>query len=419
MSFTSFLEGTRWTDVYAAAACSFLTGTAMFTAEFTLALRLQSDGHGGIAVAAMIICAILPLVVLAPLTGRMADRYDSRTLLLGAGAFQAAAISAMPFTDSVPVLLALAFATSSANALIRPTISALVPNMTTEGDLPRAVAMIQTGLLIGMAAGPAASGFVIAHHGSGTALTAAACSAGLSALLACDIRTRRGGIRAGGPEHRDSQRPPWSLRSDRLLMVMVIGTGAAVAALAAINVLEVFLVRETYGASESTYGLINACWTAGMAGGAWVAAAIFRRVTDAGTVAWILMGCLGLTGVVVIAMGAPLPAVAMLIPLYLIGGVLNATENSSMQISVARRVPERYRGRASARINGLVNGASLIGFAVGGALETAMDVQAAFIAAGLATIVVVAACVPLLRRGVRTENARETESEPEPQLASV
>lgn len=417
MSFTSFLEGTRWTDVYAAAACSFLTGTAMFTAEFTLALRLQTDGHGGIAVASVIICAILPLVVLAPLTGRMADRFDSRILLLGAGAFQAAAISAMPFTDAVPALLALAFATSSANALIRPTISALVPNMTTEDDLPRAVAMIQTGLLIGMAAGPASAGFVIAHHGSGTALIAAACGAGLAALLACDIRTRRGGVRATEPEHRESRRQPWTLRADRLLLVMVIGTGAAVAALAAINVLEVFLVRETYGASESTYGLINACWTCGMAAGAWVAAAVFRRVTDAGTVAWILMGCLGLTGAVVMAMGAPLPTVALLVPLYLLGGVLNATENSSMQISVARRVPERYRGRASARINGLVNGASLIGLAIGGVLETAVDVRTAFIAAGLATIAVVSACVPMLRRGVRTEKARVTE--PEPELASV
>ena len=85
MSFTSFADGTRWSDIHAAAACAFLAGTAMFTADFALILELQSTGLGGAAVATLIICGTLPMVLLAPITGRMADRFDSRTLMAASG----------------------------------------------------------------------------------------------------------------------------------------------------------------------------------------------------------------------------------------------------------------------------------------------------------------------------------------------
>src|SRR5919106_6136322 len=107
MSFTSFLDGTRWSDVNTAAVCAFLAGTAMFTADFALTLQLQTEGYGGFAIAALIISATLPLVLLAPLTGRMADRFDSRALMAISGLVQTAAIVTMAFTDNLYALYAL------------------------------------------------------------------------------------------------------------------------------------------------------------------------------------------------------------------------------------------------------------------------------------------------------------------------
>lgn len=412
MSFTSFNEGTRWPDLYSAAACAFLAGTAMFTADFALVLHLQSTGMGAAAVATLITCATLPMVLLAPVTGRMADRFDSRTLMAGSGLIQAAAITGMIFADDLPVLLGLVIVNACGTAMLNPTVSALIPVIATAEDLPRAVATVQTGTLIGMAAGPGAAGFVVGAHGTNGALVVAVCCALLRAALCTDIRTRRGGVRRDLTASSDARQPVWRLRGDRLLSTVVIGMGAVIACLCSMNILEVFLIREVYGASESTYGLIHACWTVGMAGGAWVAAAVIRRLKRDGDLAWMLMICLAATGTVCISLGMPLPSVGLLVPILMLGGVLNASENSAVQVSVARRVPERFRGRAGAKVNGVLHSATLIGFVLGGFLSSMLSTRTAYVVIGVATIAIVLCCVPMIRRGTREDEPEPAEAAP-------
>jgi MFS family permease len=405
MSFTSFLDGTRWSDVYTAATCAFLAGTAMFTADFALTLRLQNEGHGGFAVAALIICATLPLVLLAPFTGRMADRFDSRALMASSGLLQTAAIVAMAFTDNLYALFALVILNACGTAITQPVVSALVPVMAEQADLPRAIALVQTGTLIGLATGPAAAGFLIGAHGEGAALGMAAACAVTRVLLCCDIRTRRGGVRRDLTVPTGKDRAAWRLGGDKLLTAMALGLSAVIAAMSAVNVLSVFLVRESYGASESLYGLIKACWIVGMVAGAWIAAAVVRRLDRDVQLAWMLMACLAGVGLVCFGQGMPLFTVLLLVPLNFIGGVFNAGENSALGIALVRRVPEDFRGRANAAVNGRVNAAQLIGFLLGGAMSTLMDVRIAFMAVGLVSIAIVLACLPVIRRAAREDES--------------
>lgn len=420
MSFTSFGEGTYRPDLRAAAACTLLGGTAMFTAMFTLVLHLQTEGYGGTAVAALVFCTTLPLVVLAPVTGRVADRFDSRALMAGSGTLQAVSILSMTQADTLPLLLALAALNAAGTAALAPTITALVPAIATETDLPRAVALVQTGSLVGMTAGPALAGFVVASHGTSTALTVAAACAALRAALCCDIRTRRGGIRrpraarrparlATAGQRRAGPAPIWLLRGDRLLLSMAVALAAVLACLGAVNVLEVFLVREAYGASEATYGLVNATWTAGMALGAWTAAAAVSRLRGDGGLAWLLLGAVGLIGSLNLLFAAPLPTVLALVPLYLLGGIGNAALNTVTQVAVARRVPESFRGRATARIGAITNAALLAGFVLGGTLSTVLSTRQSFLVIGLGTLALVACCTPYLRRAVRRDSERKRE----------
>jgi MFS family permease len=408
MSFTSFLDGTRWSDVHTAAICAFLAGTAMFTADFALTLRLQSEGYGGLAVAALIICATLPLVLLAPLTGRMADRFDSRTLMAVSGLVQTAAIVAMAFTDNLYGLFALVIVNAAGTAVLQPVVSALVPAMAREEDLPHAVALVQTGTLTGLAAGPAVAGFLIGANGVGAALALAAACAVARVLLCCDIRTRRGGVRREATAPGEKAAAPWKLGGDRLLTVVVLAFCAVIGALCAVNVLGVFLIREVYDATESMYGLIKACWTAGMVVGAWIAAAVIRRLDRDVQLAWMVMACLAGVGLVCFGQGVPLFTVLLMVPLNLLGGIFNAGENSALGIAVARRVPEAFRGRANAAVSGRLSAAQLIGFLLGGAMSTVMDVQVAFIAVGLVSIAIVLACLPAIRRAARDEEAAAT-----------
>ncbi|HEX2145678.1 MAG TPA: MFS transporter, partial [Glycomyces sp.] len=266
-----------------------------------------------------------------------------------------------------------------------------------------------------------AAGFVIAAHSVDAALMVGAVCAMARVLLCCDIRTRRGGIRRDATSREASAGAGWRLRGDRLLAAMVLGLSAVIAAMCAVNVLSVFLVREVYGASEGVYGLIKACWIVGMIAGAWIAAAVIRRLDRDVQLAWMLMACLAGVGLVCFGQGMPLFTVLLLVPLNVIGGIFNAGENSALGIAVARRVPEAFRGRANAAVGGRVNAAQLVGFLLGGALSTVMDVQVAFATVGLVSIGIVLACLPTIRKAAGDDEATgaPTTAAPQRDLAGV
>jgi MFS family permease len=188
---------------------------------------------------------------------------------------------------------------------------------------------------------------------------------------------------------------------------MVVGLVAVIGALSAVNVLEVFLVREVYGAPEALYGSINATWTVGMAIGAWVAAAVIGRMGRDGQLAMLLMTSLLGTGAVCTILGLPLPTVFLLVPLYFIGGICNSMQNSALGISIARRVPEHLRGRASARIGAIIHASTLGGFALGGFLSTFLGTRTSFLILGLFTIAAVGVCLPMVRAAARADDAAE------------
>src|SRR3954470_2483475 len=92
MPFTS-----AWTDVSLLAGARAVSVCGDFLAATALALVLQQAGHGGLAVSGLLLAASLPLVLLAPVAGRIADRVDSRTVLVVAGFAQALICLALAF----------------------------------------------------------------------------------------------------------------------------------------------------------------------------------------------------------------------------------------------------------------------------------------------------------------------------------
>ena len=76
-------------------------------AAIALLLRWQSHGGGAPQIALLLVAAMLPIVILAPVAGRAADRCDSRLLLVSASLAQAAACAVLVFTTA-PVAVARA-----------------------------------------------------------------------------------------------------------------------------------------------------------------------------------------------------------------------------------------------------------------------------------------------------------------------
>src|SRR5688572_17384223 len=161
----SFTSGSHWRDVYLASAARGISYTGEFLAATALLLTLQTRGYSGTAVAALLIATALPLVVFAPVAGRIVDRFDSRALLFTVGLAQAVCCVLMAYMAHPVVLIGLVALLATGLSITSPTFSALLPDMVRKEDLPRAAALGQTATAIGALAGPALAGVLVGQYG--------------------------------------------------------------------------------------------------------------------------------------------------------------------------------------------------------------------------------------------------------------
>jgi MFS family permease len=123
----------------------------------------------------------LPSLVLGPWFGVVADRHDRRRLLIlaecGLGLVAAAyALASLTGVLTLPVICVLATAWGVINALDTPARRALVPALVPPDQAASASALTGTALLIGMAAGSALGGALVASAGLTAAFTVNAAS---------------------------------------------------------------------------------------------------------------------------------------------------------------------------------------------------------------------------------------------------
>ncbi|MGW5667000.1 MFS transporter [Micromonospora sp. NPDC003776] len=405
----SFASGSsRWSDVWLVTASRGVSTCGDFLAATALTLALQSAGAGGLAVSGLMLAATLPLVALAPLTGRLADRVDSRLLLVLAGLGQAAVCLALAYAGHPALVIALVALLAAGLAVTQPVLSALVPAMVRREDLPRAAALNQTAGTLGALAGPALAGVLVGGFGARLPLLLDAAS--YLALVAAGllIRTRRGGNRrpAAGAATGTPTAPAadWRLRHDPLLVAMITTIAGVIAAVGAINVVEVFFIRETLHSTATLYGLVTGAWTLGVLVGAWLFARVARRLVDDGR---LLVGYLALLAgcCLMILLSAAVPTALLLVPVWLLGGVSNGGANVFDNVLLARRVPEASRGRAYAALSGSIQGASMVGFLLGGLLLEVATPRLLIAGCGVAGLLVIALVVPSVARAVRAGRA--------------
>ncbi|MFI6129584.1 MFS transporter [Micromonospora sp. NPDC051141] len=405
MSFTT--GPSRWPDVWLAATARGVSSCGDFLAATALTLALQSAGAGGLAVSGLLLAATLPLVALAPLTGRLADRVDSRTLLIVAGLVQSAICAALAYATAPALILALVALLATGLAVTQPVLAALVPVMVRAEDLPRAGALNQTAGTLGALAGPALAGLLVGQFGTRVPLLVDAVSYLALVVAALLIRTRRGG-RATAAAGVAVATPAWRLRRDPMLLVMVGSVAAVVGAVGAINVIEVFFIRETLNSSTTVYGLVTGAWTAGIVLGAWLFARVARRLADDGALLGAGLALLGGCCLAVLV-SAAVPSAWLLVPIWLVGGIANGGDNVFNNLLLARRVPEAARGRAFAVFGAAVQGAAMGGYLLGGLLLAVADPRPLVVGCGVAGLLVVAALAGPVRRAVRAERAAVAE----------
>ena len=383
-------------DFLIASAARFVATAGMGAVVVSVMLHLQNAAAAGgtpVAgpwlVAGYLLCSALPLVLLAPWAGRLADTRDSRTLATASSAVSAAAVAGMGLglqylDDYLPVLFAMTFLLDAAQAVAGPTWQALLPRIVGEGRTPRAMGTMQATIMIAGMAGPAAGGLLSGWGGAGLVFSVASgcyLAMGLGALV---IRTRRGTAaeRAGRakPALLDGVR---LIRRDSLVWTLVLGAMFFIVVGEATNVLEVFLARGELGATETQYGLLAAAFGLGMAAGAAMAGSIrtprvrLRVLLAAMTLTSAFLGIMGMV-----------PNVGLLFVAYTAMGTACGVLNACFGAIAILRIPEGGRGQAMAIVGGMTRAVSIAALALGGLLGAVMPVRVSFLLTGATGVLV-------------------------------
>jgi MFS family permease len=235
-------------------------------AQTLLVLKLTGSG---VALGLVTACQFLPILVLGPWAGLIADRVDKRRLMLGTQATMmvlAFVLGALTITGHVGVaqVYLLAGLTGVANAFDNPTRRSFVTQMVPTDHVANAVSLTSALMTGSRIAGPALAGLLIATVGYGwcfllNGATFVAVIVGLLRMDTSDLRVSpplprgKGQVREGLRYVR--ARPELRIP---LLMVAVVGTLAF-----NFQVLVPLLATRTLEGDAGTYTLLSSLMSAG------------------------------------------------------------------------------------------------------------------------------------------------------------
>lgn len=280
-----------------------------YVAISVLALQ-EGPGAGALAVAMVLAAHQLPHVLLSPVAGDLADRFDRRRLLVGLHLVQAALTVAMMFTtSSIWVLQGVLAVRSALTALDYPARNGALRQVVPERDLLLANALSGATWSVTFAVGMALGG-VLAAVGPAFAL-------GVDALTFVAAAALLAGLPALPPRADGAAgAPPWSevvralAGKPDLARAVLAKTPLDVAAGGAWVLLNLRADTVTFvGTTALTLGVLQAVRGVGTGVGPIAAARVVRTGTPLSTV-WTWVSAMGLAGMALFAVSSA-PAVLL------------------------------------------------------------------------------------------------------------
>ncbi|PTL77100.1 MFS transporter [Vitiosangium sp. GDMCC 1.1324] len=330
----------------------------------TLALGVFVTTVTGRAEATGTIAALtyLPAVVLSPVGGALADRFDRRTYLAVGTVVQsllAAILTVLAFTGrlTVPAVAVISFLNGCTNTLVNPAFAALISQVVPPEDLHSAVSLNSAQYNLGRIIGPALAAVVLATGGPAWALLVNTLS--FLAVLAALSRVRSQG-RVGSQTPEDLWpgicRGARVARGDAGISLIMVGT-LFVSALVApfIALVPVFAIRVFNQGAAATSLLVTAQGV-----GAVCAAMMLGPLVERFGRRRLLEWCLLLIG--------PVAALYWLAPtlhlaaLAIVGlGALYMASLTGLNTSSQLRVPRELQARISSLYSMMIG----VGYTVG------------------------------------------------------
>ena len=378
-------------------ACSIVGAWA-----YGVAVVVYAFQHGGARAVGVVGLLRWGTAALAsPFAAALGDRYDRRLVMVASDLIRAGLIvaaAAAVFAASAPWLVyVLASLVSVAGTPFRPAEAAYTPVLTNTPEELSAANVVAAAIeSIGIFAGPALGGLLLAATSTGTVFVATAALVGASALLIVGIRAGAEERLPGPPGEsvlRELLAGARTIASDRKVALLVGLFAAQTFVDGLLGVLIAVIALSFLDAGAAAVGWLNAASGVGGIVGAVLAGMMVGRGRLAGNF-----------GLGVLLFGLPLALVpvwrnegfALLLLAFI--GVGNTLADVSGMTLLQRFAPDAVLARVFGVLEGLLLLTVGLGAIVAPVLVSALGIRAALVVAGLLLPLLVVPTWPVLRR---------------------
>lgn len=350
---------------------AFLIATTLYVLEVTGSASL---------VAGAMMAATIPLVILGPIGGTVADRHSRRSILVCTDFLRAMAIALLAMavlrqpgtTSNLVVLIASVAAFNGVmSALFAPAFQALVPDLVTDDRLAAANSINQMSTQGSTLIGQALGGVLYAAWGPVVLLLFDAISFAYAGLATSFLPADRPavqaapGVRVAFMRYAADTRAGLAYVWRRPGMTAVLGIFAGVNCLfMPVFVLLPFYTREVLGAGPEWYGFLLSASGIGALAGSVAAGAVLGRVRAHAGLVRVCLGGVAAGVLLLSATRSTWVAFAAFLAIGALSSIINVTVITTFQSAV----PAAVRGRVMALVIALSTAAVPIGMGLGGVL---------------------------------------------------
>lgn len=356
------------------------TGDWLLLASLPILVYVYTESTLGTAIAFLI--ELVPPILLAPVAGVIADRFDRRRSMMAVNLAQAAALLPLISVNGkqdLPIVYAVIAVEAALASLFDPTKNALLPTLVPADELVSANSMIGLNQNIGRLAGAPLGGLLLAAAGGLTTIVVVDAASFLVAVgLIARLSTRSGRPNAAAPQSRvPTQRSEplggWraALRPRVIRGGLVMMFVASIAQGLFVVLYVVFVERALHGGSAEI-GLLRGIQAIGAIGGGVLLAMISRvRPGRLTAVAAIGFGVLNL-----VIWNAPRATTAtwLYVVLFIAVGLPGIAMTTGLISVLQAATPDGLRGRVFAAFGVAMALGQALGMIAGGLLGDPLGV---------------------------------------------
>ena len=377
-------------------------------AQSWLVLTVLTPG-GGVEVGILTALQFLPVLILSPWAGVVADRVNRRFLLQAAQALTGLlglALGALILTDLVSLWVVYGFAVlgGAISAFDNPVRQAFVSELVPIRSLTNAIALNSTAFNLARLLGPALSGFVIDWVGIGWVFVV---NAGLFAVPVLTLSLMRVGELdrpEAIPRERGQLREAITYvrnRGDIILILIIVG----VVSFLGLNfqLTSAMMATEVYELPAGGYGLMSTSLAVGAIGGSLMAARRGRPRLRLIVISAFLFG----TALTLLSLAPTyIWFLVLAIPVGIMSQTLIASANAAVQITTE----PKFRGRVMALYTMIFLGVTPFGAPLIGWVAEQFGARWSMAVGGVASILVAVgvALVGYLQLDIRLQRDRIT-----------